>query len=146
MLKNVTSKLALILLLAAPVFAWADMDVEITINWVPPTENVDGSPLTDLSGYTVYYGTASGGYTGSYNVSDPAQTSDVFTVLNVVSGEEVFVAMTAWDNDGNESAYSNEISFGPFLETDTVAPASAGGLSGTARIVRCGNDTCSGGS
>ncbi len=29
-----------------------------TLSWVPPTQNTDGSPLTDLEGYTVRYGTS----------------------------------------------------------------------------------------
>lgn len=28
-----------------------------TINWTLPTQNTDGSPLTDLIGYVIYYGT-----------------------------------------------------------------------------------------
>ena len=27
-----------------------------TLSWMPPTENVDGSVLTDLAGYKIYYG------------------------------------------------------------------------------------------
>ena len=29
-------------------------DGEITISWKPPTENEDGTPLTDLEGYNIY--------------------------------------------------------------------------------------------
>ena len=134
--------LSLCCLLAVGQLAWADMDVEISINWVPPTQNVDGTPLTDLAGYTVYYGTESAQYPTDFVVDNPTQTSTVFTVLNLPSGAIVYVAMTASDDDGNESAYSNEVAFGPFLETDTSVPNIPGGLNGTARIVRCGNDTC----
>jgi hypothetical protein len=28
-----------------------------TVNWTLPTQNTDGSPLTDLIGYVIYYGT-----------------------------------------------------------------------------------------
>ncbi len=28
----------------------------VTLSWYPPTQNADGSPLTDLAGYRVYYG------------------------------------------------------------------------------------------
>jgi len=31
--------------------------VAVTISWSAPPFNVDGSPLTDLAGYRVYYGT-----------------------------------------------------------------------------------------
>jgi hypothetical protein len=30
---------------------------QATLSWDPPTTNVDGTPLTDLAGYKVYYGT-----------------------------------------------------------------------------------------
>ena len=30
---------------------------EVTLSWDPPTTNADGTPLTDLAGYKVYYGT-----------------------------------------------------------------------------------------
>jgi ABC-type glycerol-3-phosphate transport system substrate-binding protein len=33
-----------------------------TLTWDAPTTNVDGTPLTDLAGYKVYYGTALGNY------------------------------------------------------------------------------------
>lgn len=29
---------------------------QVTLSWHPPTENVDGSALTDLGGYRIYYG------------------------------------------------------------------------------------------
>lgn len=137
---------AAILFFALPIAAYADMDVEVTINWVPPTENVDGSPLVDLASYTVYYGRSAGVYDVSYVVSDPTQTTDIFTVLGVQDGESIYVVMTAWDDDGNESTYSNEVRFGPFAETDLTSPAwGAGALGGSARVTRCGNDTCTGG-
>jgi ABC-type glycerol-3-phosphate transport system substrate-binding protein len=31
-----------------------------TLTWDAPTTNVDGTPLTDLAGYKVYYGTSLG--------------------------------------------------------------------------------------
>jgi hypothetical protein len=30
-----------------------------TLSWSAPTQNIDGSPLTDLAGYRIYYGTSS---------------------------------------------------------------------------------------
>lgn len=29
-----------------------------TLSWTPPTKNTDGSRLTDLAGYKIYYGTS----------------------------------------------------------------------------------------
>ncbi|MGE0623707.1 MAG: hypothetical protein AB7I04_04555 [Pseudomonadales bacterium] len=77
----------------------------VTLNWVAPTENVDGTPLTDLAGYRVYYGTASRSYTNMRDVTGRTATSTSFTLP---SGD-YHVAMTALDGEGNESAYSNEV-------------------------------------
>ena len=46
-----------------------------TLNWTAPTMNTDGSPLTDLGGYVVLYGTASRIYSGSLKIGDPGITS-----------------------------------------------------------------------
>ena len=77
----------------------------LSISWQAPTENVDGSPLTDLGGYTIYYGETSGNYTDEVSVNNPNATS--FSVT-LASGQ-YYVAMTATDVDGNESAMSNEV-------------------------------------
>lgn len=53
---------------------------EIELCWVPPTQNVDLSPLTDLSGYNIYMGNTSGNYTNSLPVNDSSATC--FTIFN----------------------------------------------------------------
>lgn len=79
---------------------------EIGVGWDAPTQNVDGSPLTDLAGFRIYYGDSSGAYANMIEVTDPAAVSHT---LSLLSGS-YFIAMTAVDTDGNESAHSNEIS------------------------------------
>ena len=37
--------------------AWAFLDASAVVTWSRPTENTDGSPLTNLAGYVLYYGT-----------------------------------------------------------------------------------------
>ncbi|MEZ5550623.1 MAG: hypothetical protein R3E82_07035 [Pseudomonadales bacterium] len=77
----------------------------LALNWQAPTQNVDGSPLTDLAGYRIYYGQVSRNYTGDSAVNNPSASS---ATIALPSGT-YYVAMTALDADGNESAYSNEI-------------------------------------
>jgi hypothetical protein len=77
----------------------------MTLNWVAPTENVDGTPLTDLQSYRVYYGTSSRNYGDAVPVADPTASS---VEITAPSGD-YYVAMTALDAEGNESAYSNEV-------------------------------------
>jgi hypothetical protein len=75
-----------------------------TLSWIPPTENVDGSPLLDLSGYKIYFGTTQGNYTELVNLANPGLTMYVADTLG--SGTYYFV-ITAYDSTGNESVYSN---------------------------------------
>lgn len=78
---------------------------QASLTWDAPTTNVDGTPLTDLAGYKVYFGTASGVYGPAVDVKNVT----VHTVTGLSEGIKYFV-VTAYDTSGNESAYSNEVS------------------------------------
>ena len=75
----------------------------VTLRWDAPSTNSDGTPLTDLAGYIVYYGTFSGNYPDSVNVGNITKLS-----RNLSSGIWCF-AVTAVDTSGNESDLSNEV-------------------------------------
>ena len=79
--------------------------VDKTLRWQAPTENVDGSPLDDLAGFVIYWGTSSRNYIGSHPINSPTTTEWEATVA---SGSYYF-AMTALDSEDNESGYSNEV-------------------------------------
>lgn len=130
------------LLAAALLFAAmpveAAMNVEIPILWDPPTENIDGTPLTDLAGYNIYYKFSStGGYTQSVNVQDPLATTSVLSLSSIQSGTTVYIVMTAYDFEGNESVFSNQIAKGPFTEVDALAPGAPVLQAGPAIITNC---------
>jgi hypothetical protein len=74
-----------------------------TLTWLPPTTNSDGSPLTNLAGYRIYWGTALGDYPNSTTLSNPGLTS--YVVANLAPGTYYFVA-TALNTTGGESAFS----------------------------------------
>lgn len=78
---------------------------DISVSWVAPTTNVDGSPVAELAGYWIYYGLESRNYLGSVEVNDPSATSHTFSAA---SGD-YFVTITAIDRDLNESPFANEI-------------------------------------
>jgi hypothetical protein len=78
-----------------------------TLDWTPPTENSDGSTLTNLAGYTVYYGTAPDKLTESVKVSNPGLTA--YTVTNLPSGTWYF-AVTSYSAAGVESARTGVVS------------------------------------
>lgn len=77
----------------------------ITLNWVAPSENVDGTPLTDLDAYRIYYGTSSRNYSNITHFNDPTLTTFELCLPN----GDYYFAMTALDAEGNESGYSNEV-------------------------------------
>lgn len=76
------------------------------LSWTPPTKNTDGSNLSDLSGYKIYYGRAPGQYDKVVDLSDPTATS--FRIENLAKGTWYF-AMKAVNNKGEESALSGEV-------------------------------------
>ena len=82
------------------------------IRWTPPTTNAcDGSPLTDLAGYHVYYGTGTGTYLSPPdNISPPDVTSATVQDVRLNNNQTYYVAVTAYDTSFNESAKSSEIS------------------------------------
>lgn len=88
--------------LGNPVFPGA-----VTLTWQPPTENADGSPLMDLSGYTIYVGTNSRTYDyREIRLDNPGLTA--YVVDNLEPGIYFFAA-TAFNSSGVESSFSGEI-------------------------------------
>jgi fibronectin type 3 domain-containing protein len=76
-----------------------------TLSWDAPTLNADGSPLTDLAGYKIYYGTSSRSYSV---VLISMGTATSYVVSNLANGTYYF-AVTAINNSGGESDFSNEV-------------------------------------
>jgi hypothetical protein len=74
-----------------------------TLDWTPPTENSDGSPLTDLAGYKIYYGTSPGNYPNQITINNPGLTT--YIVDNLPANTYYFV-MTAFNSTSVESGYS----------------------------------------
>ena len=71
-----------------------------TLSWTAPTQNVDGSPLSDLAGYNIYYGLSEGQYDNVVSVDNPGLTT--FVVENLAPNTYFFVA-TAVNSSGVES-------------------------------------------
>lgn len=78
----------------------------VTLSWSAPTQNVDGTPLLDLAGYTIYYGTAERQYDHSVEIDNPGVTTAV--VENLGLGTWYFAA-TAITASGLESEFSGEV-------------------------------------
>lgn len=76
------------------------------LTWAAPETNEDGTPLTSLGGYKVYYGTTPGVFT-SIVVVGPASS---YQVTGLAKGEVYYFAVSAYDSSGNESDLSEIVS------------------------------------
>src|SRR5882762_4181624 len=149
---------ATLLLSARPVSAGI-----LDASWIAPTTNTDGSPLTDLSSYRVYYGTSNAPCPGSsfFSVASPtASPSSNQTVslslTGLAPGTLYFVSVSAVDASGNQSPCSaaasaaarsdfavspsgsvnfGNVTLGGFVEqTFTVSNIAGGTVSGSASV------------
>ena len=80
--------------------------ISTTLSWTPPTENEDGSVLTDLAGYKIFWGKVRGQYTHSVTINNPGISS--YVVENLSPGTYEF-ASKSFNADGAESVFSNPI-------------------------------------
>lgn len=79
----------------------------VTLSWMPPRANTDGSTLTNLAGYKIVYGTAPHTYTKSISISNPGLAS--YVIQNLPAGKYYF-AIVAINGQGAESDPSAEVS------------------------------------
>ena len=92
---------------------------QATLAWDPNTES-------DLAGYRVHYGTAS----GSYTVHTDVHNVTTYTVAGLTAGQTYYFAATAYDASGNESGYSNPVSYAvPGVNGAPTTPATPTGAS-----------------
>lgn len=73
------------------------------VSWMPPTQRTDGTALTDLAGYRVYYGKSLNAMTRIIDVRNPGQTSQFIDELDKGTW---FFAVTAYTSGGLESEMS----------------------------------------
>jgi Big-like domain-containing protein/glucodextranase-like protein len=132
--------------------------------WTVPTTNTDGSPLTDLATFQIYYGTSSSPCPGSSSVqvasptSSPGPNQTISARLTGLTiGTLYNVAVSAVDASGNQSSCSSiasavaradfavsptgtvnfgSVNLGSFAEkTFTVSNTGGGTISGSASVV-----------
>ena len=78
----------------------------VTLNWTAPTRNTDGSALTNLAGYKIYYGKVSRQYSNVVTVQGAGATS--YAVTGLTAGAWYF-AIRSVDVMGVMSNYSGEV-------------------------------------
>ena len=74
------------------------------VSWTPPTTNTDGSTLTDLAGYNIYYGTNPNALNQKVQVTNIGVTN--YVISGLTTGTWYF-AVTAYSSAGTESSLSN---------------------------------------
>ena len=78
----------------------------VTLSWVAPIENTDGSPLMDLAGYTIYYRKNSGSYDQEIQIDNAGITT---YVVEQLSPATYYFAATAFNSSGVKSSFSAEV-------------------------------------
>ena len=76
----------------------------VTLSWSPPTQNTDGSALTNLAGFRIVYGTSATALTQTIEVNNAALSS--YVVSGLTAGTWYF-AVKAYNAAGAESVNSN---------------------------------------
>ncbi|MEW6519000.1 MAG: tandem-95 repeat protein [Thermodesulfobacteriota bacterium] len=91
---------------------------EAKFGWSPNTE-------TNLAGYRIYYGIASGSYTNTVDVGNPPAIDGQVTAIlsGFTAGVTYYFAATAYDTDGFESDYSTEVVW--TVPVEVVSPPAA---------------------
>ncbi len=114
MRRRLTLGLAVVALLLSTSSARAGV---LDASWTLPTTNSDGTPLTDLALFRIYYASGSTPCPGPFvlQMSSPTSTpqanqSATFRLTGLQGGTTYFVAVTAVDFSGSESACSTEAS------------------------------------
>jgi hypothetical protein len=106
--------------LSLPIFTSAVHAAQISLEWA-----ANGEP--DLAGYRVYYGTSSDNYTASVDVGNNTHC----VISNLEQGVTYYFAATAYDSEGNESEFSDEIVYAvPAAESGGGSSSSDEGGSG----------------
>jgi hypothetical protein len=75
-----------------------------TLSWLPPTQNSDGSPLTNLAGYQIRYGLNRDDMSNVVSLDNPSLS--IYVLENLTSGTWYF-AVSAVNSVGVTSPLSN---------------------------------------
>jgi hypothetical protein len=80
---------------------------EATVSWAAPDQNTDGSALTNLAGYRIYYGTSADALDQVIDIPGVGLTA--YVVDNLSAGTYYF-SIRAYNSAGAESSLSNVVS------------------------------------
>jgi hypothetical protein len=89
---------------------------DVTVAWDP-------NPEPDVVGYKIYYGTSPGSYTASVNAGNITSLA----ISGLQAGLTYYFAAVAYDSSGNESGFSNEITYAVPAAASADSSSSGGG-------------------
>jgi hypothetical protein len=98
---------SLLLMLTCP--SGKAMASDITLAW-------DHNSEPDLAGYKLYLGFSSRNYTQVFDLG----MTDQYTLRNLIDGTVYFFTLTAYNQKGFESSFSNEVWYPPIEYTPRV--------------------------
>lgn len=75
-----------------------------TLSWTAPTLNTDGSALTDLAGYVIYYGSDASNLVSTIDIN--AASTLTYTIEGLAAGTTYYFAVASVNSAGVESAQS----------------------------------------
>lgn len=111
-MKTITGLICFSLIMALIIPMQLAKSAEVTLGWEANSES-------DLEGYKIHYGNI----TRDYNTKIDVGNRTSFTIGGLEDGKEYYFAATAYDTAGNESPYSNEVSYDVPIP-DTTPPLS----------------------
>jgi hypothetical protein len=88
--------------------AEAEQTTSVTISWLPPDTNDNGSALTDLAGYHIHYGTSSATMPAEIDIPSTGLTD--YMVQNLTPNTTYYFAISSYNSQGVESNYSAVVS------------------------------------
>jgi len=78
----------------------------VTLTWTAPTQNTNGSSLTNLAGYYIYYGTSATSLSSKLSVAAPATSASI----EDLSAGTWYFALSDYTTAGTESARTSTVS------------------------------------
>jgi hypothetical protein len=79
----------------------------VSLSWNPPTTNTNGTSLTDLAGYKIYYGTSSSSLNQSVQITNPGIASYVIANLSPATW---YFSLVSYNSANIESPLSQIVS------------------------------------
>jgi len=79
----------------------------VSLSWNPPTTNINGTPLTDLAGYKIYYGTSPSSLNQSVQITNPGIVS---YVIDNLSPATWYFSLVSYNSANIESPFSQIVS------------------------------------